>query len=125
MKDFAIALSHKVGELARVSRVLSRHGVNLKSVSGQALDGQVQIRFLPDDVDAARAALAGAGIRFEEHDALSVLLENRAGELAALADKLAEARVNLLAIYVTGVAGNLVELAVVPDDLKKAKKALE
>jgi len=125
MKDFSVALTHRVGELARVARILSRYGVNLKSVTGLAIDGQVQIRFLPDEVDAARSALESAGIRFEEHEALTVLLENRAGELASLADRLAEAHVNLLAIYVTGIAGNLVELAIVPDDVKKAKKVLE
>ena len=33
--------------------------------------------------------------------------------------------VNLIALYVTGLEGDLVELAVVADDAKKAKKALE
>ncbi len=125
MKDFAVALTHRVGELARVAKVLSRYGVNLKSVTGLAMNGQVQVRFLPEDVDAARSALEAGGIRFEEHEVLTVLLENRAGELASLADRLAEANVNLLAVYVTGVAGTLVELAIVPDDVKKAKKILE
>jgi hypothetical protein len=125
MKDFAVALTHRVGELARVAKVLSRYGVNLKSVTGVAINGQVQIRFLPDEADAARSALEAGDIRFEEHEVLTVLLENRAGELASLADRLAEANVNLLAIYVTGIAGNLVELALVPDDVKKAKKILE
>ena len=125
MKDFAVALTHRVGELARVAKVLSRYGVNLKSVTGVAINGQVQIRFLPDEADAARSALEAGDIRFEEHEVVTVLLENRAGELASLADRLAEANVNLLAIYVTGIAGNLVELALVPDDVKKAKKILE
>jgi hypothetical protein len=118
-------LTHRAGELARVAKVLSRYGVNLKSVTGLAINGQVQMRFLPDDVDAARSALEAGDIRFEEHEVMTVLLENRAGELASLADRLADAHVNLLAIYVTGIAGNLVELAIVPDDVKKAKKVLE
>ncbi|HKA91624.1 MAG TPA: hypothetical protein VKE22_28370 [Haliangiales bacterium] len=125
MRDFAVALTHRPGELARVARALSRYGVNLKSVAGLAQDGQVQVRFLPDEVDAARSALDSSGIRYEEHEVITVLLENRAGELAAMADRLAEANVNVLAIYLTGVAGNLVELAIVPDDVKRAKRVLE
>src|SRR5262249_13894518 len=125
MRDFAVALPHRPGELARVARALSRYGVNLKSVAGLAQDGQVQVRFLPDEVDAARSALDSSGIRYEEHEVITVLLENRAGELAAMADRLAEANVNVLAIYLTGVAGNLVELAIVPDDVKRAKRVLE
>jgi hypothetical protein len=54
-----------------------------------------------------------------------VLLENRAGELAAVTTKLAEAKVNLRAIYLTGIVDNLVELAIVTDDPKRAKRILE
>lgn len=125
MRDFTVALTHRPGELARVARALSRYGVNLKSVVGMAVDGHVQVRFLPDEVDSTRTALEASGVRFEEREVLTVLLENRAGELAAVADRLAEANVNLLAIYVTGIEGNLVELAIVPDDVKKAKRVLE
>ena len=39
--------------------------------------------------------------------------------------KLANAGVNLHAIYVIGLEGNLVELALATDDAKKAKKLLE
>jgi len=124
MRDFAIAMTHRPGELARVARALSRYGVNLRSVTGLTVDGQVQVRFLPDDVDAARSALQASGIHFDEREVVTALLENRAGELAGLADRLAEAHVNILAIYVVGLAGNLVELAIVPDDVKKAKRVL-
>jgi hypothetical protein len=80
---------------------------------------------LPDDVEATRSALTDANIRFDMHDVVTVLLENRAGELAELADKLSNAGVNVLAIYLTGRVDDLVELAVVADDPKKAKKLLE
>ena len=53
------------------------------------------------------------------------MLENRAGELAAVTGKLTEAKVNLHAIYLTGIVDNLVELAIVTDDYKRAKRILE
>jgi hypothetical protein len=125
MRDFAIHLTHRPGELARVASALSRHGVNIKSLAGLAVDGHVMIRVIADDVEAARAALENNGIRYEEGEVISVLLENQAGELASLSAKLSEAGVNMLGIYVTGASGNLVELAVVCDNPKKAKKLLE
>ena len=67
MKDFAIELTHRPGELARVAEALSRYGVNIK----------------------------------------------------------AEAGVNLRAIYLTGIVDDLVELAIVADNPKKARHALE
>ena len=54
-----------------------------------------------------------------------VLLENKAGELTGVTAKLAEAGVNLLAVYLLGVSDDLIELAIIADDAKKAKKLLE
>jgi hypothetical protein len=125
MRDFAIELTDRPGELGRVATALSRYGVNLKAVAGLAIGNHVLVRLIADDVEAARAALQGADIRFAEAEVVPVLLENRAGELAALAAKLSEAKVNLRAIYMTGIVDNLVELAVIPDDPKKAKRMLE
>ncbi|MGH6689108.1 MAG: hypothetical protein ACRD3C_20290 [Vicinamibacterales bacterium] len=125
MRDFAIQLTHRPGELARVANALDAQGVNIKSVAGLAIDKYVTVRIIADDVEAARTALEDANIRFEESEVVQVLLENRAGELAAISRKLADGGVNLRAIYLTGVAGNLVELAIVPDDVKKAKRLLD
>jgi hypothetical protein len=86
---------------------------------------QALMRFIPDDPVAARRALEAEGIEFEEHEAVIVLLENKAGELTGVAATLAEGGVNLVAVYVTGVSDDLIELAVVADDPKKARRLLE
>ncbi len=125
MRDFAIHLSHKPGELGRVANILSRAGVNIKSVAAMVIGSQGMVRLICNDVDATRHALQEANIRFEEHEVVTTLRENRAGELADVADKLANAGVNLHAVYVVGLEGDLVELAVIADDAKKAKKLLE
>ena len=125
MKDFAIQLTHRPGELARVADALSKYGVNIKAVSGVAIDNHVVVRIIGDEPESARTALERANIRFEEEEVVKVLLENRAGELAKVSIKLAEAGVNLRAIYLTGIVEDLVELAVVADNPKKARRALE
>ncbi len=89
------------------------------------LGNQAVLRLIPDDVETAREALRQGNIRFEENEVVTVLLENKAGAKADVADKLANAGVNLHAVYVTGVQDDLVELALVADDAKKAKKLLE
>ena len=124
MRDFAIQLTHRAGELARLANALSLTNVNIKSVAGIAIGNQVLIRLIADDVEAARKGLQEGNIRFEESEVITVLLENKAGELGDLASKLADAGINLQAIYVTGIEEGLVELAIVPDDVKKAKKVL-
>lgn len=124
MTDFAIRLTHRPGELARVATALARYGVNVKSLAALALDGNALVHILPDEADAARAALTANAIAFEEAEVVTVLLENRAGEVARIAASLGEAKVNLRAIYVTGIVDNLVELAIVADDAAKARAAV-
>ena len=126
MKDFAVRLTNRPGELANVATALSRYGVNLKSVAGIAIDeDHVLVRIIADNIDGARSALKTSDIPFEEAEVVTVMLENRAGELASITSKLASAHVNLRAIYLTGIVDDLVELAIVSDDPKKAKQALE
>jgi hypothetical protein len=125
MRDFVIQLGHRPGELARVTNALSLYGVNLKSVAAMTIGDQALLRLIPDNVESARSALSANNISFEENEAVVVLLENRAGELTAVAAKLAEAGVNLVATYVVGLTDDLIELAIISDDLKKARKVLE
>ena len=125
MRDFVIQATHDPGELARITNALSLADVNIKSIAGLAIGNQALIRIIPDDIDAARSALREGNIRFEENELVTVLLENRAGELTGVAAKLADAGLNLKAVYVVGLDGDLIELALAVDDAKKAKKILE
>jgi hypothetical protein len=125
MRDFAIHVSDRPGEIARVANALARKDVNIKSIAGMGFKNEGIIRVIADDVEAARSALRESNIRFEESELATVLLENKAGELAGVAAKLANAGLNLHALYVIGLDGDLVELALAVDDAKKAKKALE
>jgi hypothetical protein len=125
MRDFAIHVTDRPGEIARVANALARKDVNIKSIAGMGFANQAVIRIIADDVEAARNALREGNFRFEESELVTTLLENKAGELAEVAGKLSNAGQNVLAVYVIGLEGDLVELAFAVTDAKKAKKALE
>lgn len=125
MKDCAIRLTNHPGDFGRVAQALARRGVNIKALAGLALGTDAIVRVLPDDIAAARSALDAATIRFTEGEVHVVLLENKAGVLADVANRLGDAGINLEAIYLTGVTDDLVEVAIVGDDPKKTKKVLE
>ena len=125
MKDCSIRLTHHPGDFARVAQALARRGVNVKALAALSMDGHAIGRILPDDIAAARSALEAENIRFEEGEVHVVLLENRAGEIAAVANRLGDAGINLEALYTTGITEDLVEIALVCDNPKKAKKLLE
>jgi hypothetical protein len=125
MKDCVIQLSNKPGDLGRVAQALARRGVNIKALAALSMGGSAVARILPDDIVVARSAFEAANIRFSEGEVHLVLLENKAGVVANVTDRLGDAGINLEAIYVTGVADDLVELAIVSDNPKKTKKILE
>ena len=124
MRDFMITLSHRPGELADVTNALSLQGVNIKSLAAIHVENHALVRIIPDDMEAARTALHSAHVRFEEEELVTLLLENRAGELTGVLAKLSDAGINLEAIYVVGIADDLIELAFATDDFKKAKRVL-
>ena len=125
MRDCSIQLTNHPGDLARVAQALGRRGVNIKALAAISFGGTAMTHILPDDIVVARSALETANIRFTESEVHLVLLENKAGILANVTSRLGDAGVNLEALYVTGIADDLVELAIVSDNPKKAKKVLE
>ena len=125
MRDCSIQLTNNPGDLARVATALGRRGVNIKALAAITVDGRAMTRILPDDIVVARSALESANIRFTEGEVHVVLLENKPGMLATVTGRLGEAGINLEALYIAGLADDLVELAIVSDNPKKAKKILE
>lgn len=125
MRDCSIQLTNKPGDLARVAQALARRGVNIKALTALSIGGMAMVRILPDDIVVARSAFEAANVRFTESEVHLVLLENKAGVVADATSRLGDAGVNLEAIYITGIADDLIELAVVTDNPKKTKKILE
>ena len=56
MRDFAIHLSHRPGELGRVANILGKAGLNIKSVAAMTFGTQGTVRIIADNVEAARTA---------------------------------------------------------------------
>jgi len=125
VRDCSIQLTNHPGDLARVALALGRRGVNIKALAAISVGGNAFARILPDDIVVAGSALEEAHIRFTESEIHQVLLENKPGVLASVTNRLGDEGINLEALYVTGIADDLVELAIASDNPKKAKKILE
>ena len=97
MKDLAIALENRPGALAEMGEALGARGV---SIEGGGVFGGVA-HFLFHDADAARDALAAAGIRvIGENDVLvQKLRQDTPGQLGAIARRMADANVNIEVQY--------------------------
>ena len=124
MRDITIELRPKTAEIARIASVLAREQVTLRAGGAQAVGSRLVARFVPSDIDAARRALDAAAVPFVEHEIVTVLVESRAGELAAVSSRLAEAGVSIQAIYLTAMLGNVLQIALVTDSPARVKRLL-
>lgn len=124
MKEFRVTLSNRPGELSRIANALSRQDVSIKALAATASANQVVLHLVGHDVEATRTGLQSASIPFQEQEVMVVLLEDKAGEIARVTSDLANAGINIGAIYLAGRADDLVEVVLAVDDVKKAKKLL-
>jgi hypothetical protein len=99
--DLSISLPDQPGALANAAKALGAAGVNVEGLAGLGGGGAGHIHLLVQDAAAARSALEGSGVTIEgEREAVVVEAANRAGALGELAQKVADAGVNLAACYV-------------------------
>ena len=95
MKEFSVTLANQPGQLATLARRLSDAGVHIQSLAAIGTDNESLLRLMPDDADATRRVLQDAGLHFEERPVLDTFLPDEPGALAEVAQRLADAGVNI------------------------------
>ena len=116
--QLVLNLESKPGVLARICRVLSDAGVNIMGLCAAETAGRGKIRILVGDPARAVDALKAAKFLAGQETVLTIALENRPGALAGVAEKLAQARINVKCAYATaaGQGGAIVVLTVANPD---------
>jgi len=109
-----LSLESKPGVLAKVCRTLANAGVNITALYAGEAAGRGKIRLLVSDRAEAVAALKAAKYRVSEEPVFTQVLENRPGMMAELAERLAQARINVKYAYATAAtqSGAMVVLSV-------------
>jgi hypothetical protein len=100
-----IAARDEPGALARVTRRLANHHINLQ---GFVVDS-AGIQVLTSDLTEAAVALQEGGFRYAASEVHEVILEDRPGSLADLCERLAAVGINITASFgvATGSAGRI------------------
>jgi hypothetical protein len=125
MKQFNVFVDNKIGELARVTEALAANAINIRGLATDTLGLRPAVKVVTDDELSTRKALSRAGLEFEESEVVIVGLIDRPGEVAKIARRAAKAGVNISSVFLIGKKDTPAALALVADDPKKAKKALE
>ena len=124
-KEFKVFVADKPGELARVTDALAGAAVNIRAISSESRSDSSFLRIVTQDAQTAEKALTMAGLKYELADILDIELLDRPGELAKVARRLARAGVNVQSIYILGSRNGKTQIALVVDDIPRAKTALK
>jgi hypothetical protein len=124
---FAVSVSNKPGEAARILTALEQAGINLTAFSGFPEGRRAQMDFVPSDAAAFKAAAKKEGLNIGPKKTCFIVHgEDRPGAVAGLARKLAEASINITAgqAITAGEDRYAVLLWVKPEDVRKTAKVL-
>ncbi len=122
-KEFSVKLENRSGELARMTEVLQKDGVNIRAISTEQ-KAEV-VRLVTSDPEKARKSLSQSKMQFSERNLLVAKLEDRPGELARISGALAKEGVNIDAAYMLDKDSKHVHVALAVSDENKARNVLK
>ena len=103
-KQFSIFLDNRPGTLARTCHALAKSGINIVALSISDTVDHVVIRLVVSDSNKAIAILQGLHATVQEREVVMLEVASKPGALAEIAQKLAEAGINIEYAYCTSSA---------------------
>ncbi len=122
-REFSVKLANKSGELARVTEILQKDSVNIRSISTEP-QAEV-IRIVTSDPEKTRQSLSRSKMQFSERNLLVAKLEDKPGELARVSRALAKEGINIDAAYMLDKDSRHVHVALAVSDENKARNILK
>lgn len=125
---FAMDVTNRAGQGAKILGALADRGVNMLAFSGFPNGKKAQLDFIPEDAAVFRKAAKAAGI-ITRPQKFGFLIqgEDRKGAVAKILKKLAEKKINVIAIDAVsaGKARFAAIFFVAQKDVSKAARALK
>lgn len=112
MTEFIVHVENRPGRLASITELLAAAEVNIEALAAYGYDGDGVLRLIVDDAEGARRVFSEAGFTFEEHQVLTAFMPHAPGALASVTRRLADADVNIDAMYVLSTSSDGIEVAI-------------
>lgn len=124
---FSMQTAHKVGEGARLLAGLRDAGVDLLAFTGFPSGRRAQVDFIPADTAQFRAAARKLKLKVGPRKTVFLVQgDDRPGAIAEICEKLADARINMIAMDAVAIGNGRYGAIfwVEPRDVNKAAKVL-
>jgi hypothetical protein len=123
--QLAVFLANRPGALVRVCEALAKAGINIYALATSDTVDHTVVRMVVSDLTKTLMLLGEAGTLALETEVLMIETASQPGVLAKIAERLAEAEVNIEYAYLAGSPGVEKGLIVLrPSDVEKAKRVL-
>lgn len=121
-KQIDLTLPNRVGQLAKISDVITAAGGNISALSARGDKRRAYFHIVVDRHVKVRNALKKAGFDITEDDVILVEMPNKPGQMQKVADKIAEAGIDILYTYGSAGSGRSTFCVFKTADDKKAMK---
>ena len=116
MTEFTVHLANQRGMLACVTEKLAEAGINIEALAAFGVNEVGVVRVMVDDAAATRTVLRDNDITFEERPVQVTTLSHQPGAVASMTRQLADAGVNIDALYLLRSSAEGLEFAIGIDD---------
>ena len=124
--QLALFLANRPGALARVCEALANAGINIQALATSDTVDHTVVRMVVSNPTKALMLLGEAGVLALETEVLTIETASEPGVLARIAERLAEADVNIEYTYLAGSRESQKGLIVLrPSDVEKAMRVLQ
>jgi hypothetical protein len=104
-KQLSFEITDKAGLLSEITGAITDGKINLTAVCAYAMGEKAYFMLNADSAAKAKKALSKMGITSQEDDVVEVEMPNKPGELNKVANKIADAGINIEYMYATAGTG--------------------
>ncbi|PYJ69790.1 MAG: amino acid-binding protein [Verrucomicrobia bacterium] len=122
--QLAVFLANRPGALARVCDALAKAEITIHALATSDTVDHTVVRMLVSDPTKALMLLGEAGVLALETEVLMIETASQPGVLAKIAERLADAEVNIEYVYLAGREAEKGLIVLRPSDIEKAQSAL-
>ncbi len=116
---------NEVGVIADISRALADEGINIETISAEALADKGVVTLTTDSYDEALRVLTDAGFKTVSDDSLVLRLPDEPGSLAKVAETFKEAGVSIQSLHIVERRAGHTIVALSADDRAKAEALVD
>jgi hypothetical protein len=120
-----VFVENKPGRIGGIARVLGENSINIRAITISDRGEYGLINIIPDDPDRAEQVLSNEGFSVSRQYVIAIVIDDRAGALADIAEYLNQAGVNLSNAYGFILEkGRKAVIVLEVDDFERAEKLI-